>query len=427
MSTGGAATLRSDFRAMFIDGVCYSVMVGVAETYIPKFAVELGLGEVAGALVATAPVVLGSVLQLGAPRLLKRVGSYAKFCSLCAWVQGAMYLPLAGVALAGPELMAWLRGHGVWGEWAAWVLVFGIVMLYWAASLACGPAWSTLAGEIVPRRVQANYFAWRTRWLQLATLGGILLNGVVLSGSETGVLRRFAWVFLGAAVLRFVSAWYLGRYSSPKQKPEQEREVGLRELAGRLRHSHAGRWMLYVAGAHIATQMAQPLLNPFMLAQLELLGPRYSVLLAAWYGGKMLVYATAGRYAARRGPLALVRASAAGLVLLPLYWLLEPGYWVLAGLQVVSGMCWGAWELGVVLMNYSAVEPRERTSVYTWFQVVNESSKTGGSVVGSGVFAGVGGGFAGYAAAFVASAGMRLGSVLMLRWVGRGQGKKEEE
>ncbi|MBI1190798.1 MAG: MFS transporter [Tepidisphaera sp.] len=424
MSAGKVLTLRSDLRAMIIDGVCYSVMVGVAETYIPKFAVDLGLGEVAGALVATAPVVLGAILQLAAPALLRRVGSYARFCSLCAWAQGAMYLPLAGVALAGPELMAWLRGHG--GVWAAWVLVFGIAMLYWAASLACGPAWSTLAGEIVPRRMHASYFAWRNRWLQLATLGGILLNGAVLAGDQAGVLRRFAWVFLGAAVLRFVSAWYLGRYSAPKQQPREERHVPLGELAARLRDSHAGRWMMYVAGAHIATQMAQPLLNPFMLKQLEMQGVRYSLLLAAWYGGKMLVYSTAGRLAARRGSMALVRASAAGLVLLPLYWLAVPGYWVLVAAQVVSGMCWGAWELSVVLMNYDAVPPRERTSVYTWFQLVNESSKTTGSLVGSGVFAGVGGGFVGYAAAFWASAGMRLGSALMLGWVGRRQGTKEE-
>lgn len=417
MNTPRVVTLRSDLRALLIDGLCYSVMVGVAETYIPKFAVELGLGEVAGALIATAPVVLGAILQLAGPWLLKRVGSYARFCSLCAWAQGAMYLPLAAVALFGPALMAWLRDHHA--AWAAWVLVFGIVTLYWAASLACGPAWSTLAGEIVPRRLHASYFAWRTRWLQLATLAGILLNGAILAGDESSVLRRFAWVFVGAALLRFVSAWYLGRYSAPRQQPHEERQVPLTELAARLRHSHAGRWMLYVAGAHIATQMAQPLLNPFMLKQLELRGVSYSLLLAAWFGGKILIYASAGRLAARRGTITLVRASAVGLILLPLYWLALPTYWVLVAAQVASGMCWGAWELGVVLMNYDAVPPRERTSVYTWFSLVNESSKTSGSLVGSALFAGVGAGFAGYSLAFAASAAARLGSVLMLRWVGR--------
>ncbi|MFA6046193.1 MAG: hypothetical protein WC718_14510, partial [Phycisphaerales bacterium] len=294
MTAKRVLTLRSDLRAMFIDGVFYSVMGGVGETYIHKFAYSLGLGEVAAALIATVPVVLGAVLQLASPRLLKRVGWYARWCSLTAWVQGAMYLPLAGVALAGPKLMAWLESQHA--KPLAGVLVFAIVTLYWAASLACGPAWSTMAGALVPQRLHANYFAWRNRWLQLATLSGILLNGAFFGVTDAdgtegeGVLGRFAIVFAVAAGLRFVSAYYLGRYSHPRQTPAEERIVSARELVSRLRESPSGRWMLYVAGAHIATQMAQPLLNPFMLKQLALPGVKYSVLLAAWYGGKMLVY-----------------------------------------------------------------------------------------------------------------------------------------
>lgn len=423
MTATRVLTLRSDLRAMFIDGVFYSVMVGAGETYIPKFAYRLGLGEVASALIATVPVVLGALLQLASPRLLKRVGSYAKWCSLTAWVQGAMYLPLAGVALTGPRLMAWLESHHA-GPLAG-VLVFAIVTLYWAASLACGPAWSTLAGALVPQRLHANYFAWRNRWLQLATLSGILLNGAFFGVTDAGgadgagSLGRFAPVFFVAACLRFVSALYLGRYSSPRQAPADERLVSARALVSRLRESPSGRWMLYVAGAHIATQIAQPLLNPFMLRQLALPGVRYSALLAAWYGGKMLVYGSAGRYAARRGSGALVKAGAAGLVLLPIYWLLTPAFGVLIAAQLASGMCWGAWELGCVLMNYDAVPPRERTSVYTWFQLVNESSKTTGSLLGSGVFSFAGAGFIGYAAAFGLSALARAASSASLVWASR--------
>lgn len=420
MSSRKALTLRSDLRAMFIDGMFYSVMVGVGETYFSKFAVSLNLGEVAAALIKTVPVVLGACLQLMAPALLRRVGSYPRWCSLTAWAQGAMYLPLAGMALAAPTLVPWLHEHGL--KWVAGVVVFAIATLYWGAGLACGPAWSTLAGALVPQRLHASYFAWRTRWLQFATLLGILLGGAFFGTSasdDQGVLVRFAILFSLAAGLRFVSAHYLGRYSHPRLGPEQERAVSGRELASRLRASPAGRWMLYVAGAHVATQMAQAALDPFMLEQLKAGGLGYSLLLAAWFGGKMLVYPMAGRYAARRGSAALVRAGAIGLVLLPLYWLLKPDLPWLVAAQLVSGMCWGAWELGCVLMNYDAVPPRERTSVYTWFSLVNETCKTGGSLVGSGIFAIAGAGFAGYAAAFVASSLARGASAGGLAWAVR--------
>ncbi len=60
-------TLRRNLKAMNADGFSFSVMVGIAETYLPAFVLARGLGEVNAALIATVPVMLGSILQLPHP------------------------------------------------------------------------------------------------------------------------------------------------------------------------------------------------------------------------------------------------------------------------------------------------------------------------------------------------------------------------
>jgi hypothetical protein len=72
-------TLRRNLRAMNADGFSFSVMVGIAESYLPAFVLARGLGDLTAAMVATVPVLLGSILQLFAPFLLQKLGSYRRF------------------------------------------------------------------------------------------------------------------------------------------------------------------------------------------------------------------------------------------------------------------------------------------------------------------------------------------------------------
>lgn len=56
--------LRRDLAAISADGVAFSVMVGVGETYLVPFALALGLAAGQASLLATLPILAGSLLQL---------------------------------------------------------------------------------------------------------------------------------------------------------------------------------------------------------------------------------------------------------------------------------------------------------------------------------------------------------------------------
>lgn len=434
-----AATLRRDLHAMNVDGILYSVMVGVGEAYFAAFILRLDLGPVAAGLILTVPVVLAAALQLTLIRAMARVGSYVRWVGWCAAIQAFMYVPLAAIALTSHLFLPDLKAAGL--GWIATAGVFAIATLYWTAGLACGPAWVTLAGVLVPAAIRANYFARRTRWLQLATFLGLLGHGVIAdafgragpasAGAPDPALAAFAAAFLVAAACRLVSAIYLWRYSEPAHTFASDARISFPGFLRRLLHPARSRLLFAVLAMSLAAQVAQPFFTPFMIEQLSLrdrplgaglgaLGPAYGWFLAASFLGKMIAVPAAGRLAIRLGPLRTFVIGGAGIVPVVLLWLTTDSIPLLLAGQVLTGMLWGLYEFSVFLLQFETTRPRERTGMLINFQLATRLAETSGSLAGGALLAGLGKDRAAYAAIFWLSAACRLLALgLIARFVAR--------
>lgn len=380
--------LRRDLSACLWDGLLYCVMVGIGETYLAAFVLHLGLGPLLSGLVTTVPVVAGAFLQLAAPALVQRIGSYPRFVAWCAYGQAAMYFPLAILALFSAPLIRFAADNNATG-WLAFVL-FVVVTLYWAFSLACSPAWTTLVGEIIPARIRPHYFGKRNRILQFATLGGLLVHGAVMQGltkldpqqSPLGIgwiSLGFASMFVVAGLCRLLSGYLLSTYSEPRHKIQQVR-VPLLQLASHGRGD--SRFLLFIAAMGVATQIAQPFFNPFMLEKLRANPAWYAALLAAAFVGKGVAQPIAAKWASGHGASRPLWIGACLLIPLPLIWFITDSLPVLLIGQFVSGAAWGTFELATFLRNFEATKPAERMSVLANFNCLNETAKTSGSLIG---------------------------------------------
>ena len=124
--------LRRDLRTIWVDGLAWSLMVGMGELYIAAFAVALGLGETVSGLVATVPLLLGATVQLLTPRLVVLVGSQRRFVSACALLQALSFVPMlvgavldgmpAGIACGTMGRRMAIRSSSRWraAAWAFW-------------------------------------------------------------------------------------------------------------------------------------------------------------------------------------------------------------------------------------------------------------------------------------------------------------------
>ncbi len=423
-----------------LDGLYYSIMVGLAEAYIAPFALRLGLGPIAAGLIVTVPALVGAAAQLRAPRHIRRIGSYSRFMMIGAALQALMYIPLAIIAVAGPWLAEFARTHAHIHALSA--VVFLVWIAYWVFGAACGPAWQTAAGAIIPAKVRAGYFARRSRVLHFATLLSLLLQGVVMmqlsklapdgaSHATDGrphfdpVLLIFAGMFLAACVFRLLSAYYLGRYSEPEIPPHRESRVAPMDAARRLGRAPDGRYLLYMLCTLATVQISGPYFNPYMVqilhadqtpmfAHAPWLGPTLSWLLAGAILGRIIALPTVGALARRFGPRRVLRAAGILLIPGPLFWLVSDNALWLLGWQIAFGVIWAAFELSTFLLNYVMLKPEERTSILTLYAAANEVGKSSGSMVGAALLGGTGEGRFAYAVVFWVSSAARLVSLPLL-------------
>jgi MFS family permease len=398
------AVLRRDLALVHTDAIAASVMIGTGETYIAAFALALGLGDIVAGYVASGPLLAGAVLQLVSPWGVRRFGSHRRWVVLCAALQAASFVPLTIAALVGK-----LSAFGL----------LAIATVYWGTGMMTGPAWSTWVGTLIPRSVRSRFFARRSRVGQLAVLLGLLAGGAILHFGEESErhLLGFAALFAIAGLARAWSAWLLAHQSEPD--PLVERRVATLDGVGPARVLGNRRLIGYLLTLQIGVQVAAPYFTPYMLGAkaLHLGYASYMALIAASFVSKILALPWLGHLAARHGARRLLRIAGVTVVPLPALWTISNHYGFLVGIQLFSGIAWGAHELATFLLFFDAIRPEERTRVLTWYNLASALAMVIGASCGALLLQRQGVDFSGYAVLFWISASARALTLPLLAWM----------
>jgi MFS family permease len=395
---------QRDLRAIVADGVSFSVMVGLGETYLAAFVLAAGLGDVAAGLVTTIPLLAGAILQLTTPAGVRVLRSHRRWVVLCALLQAASFIPLIAGAVSGRVSLA---------------LVFCVAAAYWGFGMATSPAWNTWVGSLVPAHTRALFFARRTRWAQAALFAALLSAGAWLDRTHDpdGSLAPFAWLFALAALARLVSAGFLASQSETLPLPEDHRSVSIVAFLGRLRRRGEGTLLAHLLAVQLAVYVAAPFFVPYMLSTLALSYRVYTLLIAAAFAGRVLALPALGRIAQRYGARRLLVLSACGITPLPALWLMSSEPLYLGALQVGSGVAWAGFELATLMLFFEHIDARERTGVLTCFNLANAVALAAGSLIGAALFQSSGGGMTSYVVVLLVSSCARVLTLPLLRGI----------
>ena len=376
---------------MCADGALFSIMVGAGETYLPAFALAIGLGDVVAGLVSGVPLLAGAVVQLVTPFAVRRLGSHRRWVVGCATFQALTFVPLVWMAATA---------H------VSTTLLFSLATLYWATGMATGPAWNTWAETLVPKRISAQFFARRARLSQVCLLIGLLAAGAALQAGRDSerLFDAFAIVFFVAGVARLLSARCLAAHSEPVRLPDDYRIVSPRSLFTRREGGGYGWLLVFMLALQASVHIAAPFFTPYMLGRLALSYDRYVVLIAAALVAKAVASPFVAEAAERLGSARVLRISALAIVPLPALWLLSDDFTYLVGLQILSGLAWASYELITMLLFFETIRPSERTSVLTLFNLANAGAIVGGTLMGGAMLAQLGGSRDAYFALFTLSA-----------------------
>ncbi len=351
------------------DAASFGAMVGLGETYLPAFALAVGMGETSAGLVASLPVVAGGIMQLVSLRAMRYVGSEQRWVVLCATIQALSLVPLVLAALSGSISMPGLML---------------IASVYWAAGLASGPAWNTWMESIVPAAIRARYFSRRARLQQSATLIALLASGIFLQTAQSGgwALRGFAALFCAAAVARLISVSCLASHRTDPLLANRLQSRLNQPFSGHV--SRSGRRLLvYLVAVQACVQISGPFFAPFMLKQLGFSYLQFVFLLAVAFVARIIAVTKWTTVAHRCGAPTLLWLGAIGLVPLPALWVVSSSIWWLALVQTFSGISWAAYELGFFLLFFETLPAQRRTKMLTYYNFGNTVAMFTGASVGA--------------------------------------------
>jgi MFS family permease len=318
-------------------------------------------------------------------------------CSL----QSLSFVPLAVAAFMG-QMPAWL--------------MFICVGLYWAFNLGSAPAWNTWIGTVVPKGLRASYFASRTRAAQAVMLFSLIGAGLLLHFGNHG--DSYSWVygalFVIAGLSRLGSTICHTRISEPVPMPPGNRTVPFRAFLKGPKAVSGGRLLLYMLVLQVCVQVSGPFFGPYMLENLKFEYTTFAGLLCCSYIGRVLAMPLIGRFAQRYGAGNLLWVGGLGILPLSAMWVISPSPYYLIGVQLLSGVLWGCYEMATMLLLLDSIPANERTSVLTTQNCLNAIMIVVGAACGALLFHTMGQDTQAYHTLFIVSAVLRLGTIFLL-------------
>lgn len=347
-----------------VDAFFFSLMVGAGESYLPAYGLTVGMSEWLTGLFATVPLIAGAVIQLISPWGLQKVGSVKRWVVGSALVQATAFLPLLYFSIYPTDNFLWL---------------FLVAAIYWGAGFAAGPSWNYWMGELVTAEQSAQYFARRHRMVQLGILiglvgGGLALHWKIHVGPFTSV---FSFLFLVAFVARASSSFFLWLKIDAGKNVQIVKTNPGKFLSPQYRSFFTFLFIFYVT-----IFISSPFVSPFFLEKLHLNYDQYMLGLGSLFIAKIAILPWASKLIERFGVEKVFFIGALGISPLPILWQLNSEMWFVVALQMLSGVFWGIFEVGLNLIFFKNIRSEDKVQILTTYNLFNSTAIILGSLIG---------------------------------------------
>lgn len=391
--------MRRDLRNSCLEGSCHSLMVGLAESWFAAFFIAANISNFSIGILATLPLLVGSLLQLGTPWGIRWVGSYRLWS-------------VAGSALQGASLVVLgiLSGLGD----VTFELAFLALVFYWGGSLAIGPAWNTWMEFVIPKRVRTKYLSSRMRVCQICLLIAVCAAGLILHSNSVQARQGiFSILFVAAGLFRLVSAALL--YSHREHRAWSQHSFhGIKEVP---LSENFGKTVREVVPFFVAIQfsvfISGPFFAPFMLRTMGMDYATFMFLIVLGYLGRILTLHFASKMAQSHGPGSLLLWGAVGIAPLSGLWWFYESFLFLALMQLLGGVAWGCYELAMSIVFMERIPRQVRPRVLAVFGLFNGIAMVAGALLGGAILHWFENQVSGFMIVFIASSLIRAVSLVL--------------
>lgn len=365
--------INKSIKLSLLDAFLYSLMVGAGESYLPAYAISLGLGEVAAGILTSLPLVSGAFLQLFTPKWVQKLGNPKSWIVITAVLQSFMFLPLMYFSSQyKPDF---------------WIL-FLIFTLYWASGFSINPFWTYWMSHLIPEENKNEYFSLRSKVSQLGIMIGLIGGGFSLSYQIefTPFSSVFGALFFLAFSCRLLSGLVLSRkvYFPEWNKVLNSESFSFSDsIKFLLKKSDTRNLLFFLFPFYASVFISAPFVNPYLLAQLKLDYAHYMGSLLALLVGKYL----ASWYLEKRsGTISSYSIFFWGVFCIspgPMFWGISSQFYFILFLQFFSGIAWSCYEVGTQLILFKDIQLKEKIPFVSLYNFFMSSAAIVGTFIGA--------------------------------------------
>jgi MFS family permease len=345
-------------------------MVGAGESYLPAFALSMGLTPVWVGLFTTLPMLIGSVLQLLTPYLVFKFKSVRHYVVISTALQAMSFVPLIWFSILG-------SAHPIW--------LFISVAFYWGFGFAAGPTWNVWMEQIVTKHESTHYLARRAQVSQIGIILGLVGGGLVLQSQIKGqYFTAFTIVFLIAFLARSASSLSLYLKSYSNEWHFKINKISLFESAKKFYFANNYRSFFgFLFIFTISIFISGPFVAPYFLAHLKLSYLEFMLAISTLFIAKIMVLPFAEKAVHKFGVKNVFLIGAVGISPLPAFWYFSESLIFVIGLQFISGAFWALYEVSLTFLFFNHLKVEEKIPVLTIYNLYNALAFIIGSSIGA--------------------------------------------
>ncbi|MFA4952740.1 MAG: MFS transporter [Candidatus Pacearchaeota archaeon] len=357
-----------------------SVMTGAGDAYVVPYALALNANNAQIGYLTSLAGLIGPSSQIIGSRFMykysrKRLVISSVFLHALMWV---VFLLLGLLYWQG-----FLEGENV-------AMIF--IILYCAYALfgsLGGPAWFSLMGDLVDAKERGRYFGKRNRIAGIVNISVTLVAAFILDYTKNYnlVIFGFIIIFSFAAIGRFVSCYLLTKHYYPKMNMKREDYFSFWEFIKKAPKNNFGKFVIFVSLVTLGTNFAAPFFGVYMLEELHYSYTWFTIVTLSGGVFTLLSMPFWGKIGDKYGNRQLMKIGMFMIPVLPLPWIIfkSPVALILTA-QLLSGLGWAAFNLGLSNYIYDAVTPGRRGFCVAYFNVINGVGVFIGAILG-GLFA----------------------------------------
>jgi len=354
------------------DGAFWSVMTSFGENFISAFAIALKATSFELGLLASLPVLIGSLIQLPAAGFIELWGERKKIIGYAVFIQALSWIPI----LLIPFFFA---GHAI-----TVLLVF--FTFYFVLGQLANPAWQSLMGDLVPAEMRGKFFANRNKVIRVASFGSTIAAGMILGAfpeSESSIFLGFGIIFGIAMLARFASWHYIGRMHEPAPVLRREHSHDFIDFMENLTKTNFGKFVLFSALFTFSMQVAAPYFSLFMLRELGFNYVSFTFVIASGIIGAIIAYNFWGRMADRFGNRKLLTITTILVCLTPALWLVNQSLAFLIAIEFIAGFYYAGFSQCLGNFVFDSTLPEIRHKQVAFYNAINGTALFAGAMAGA--------------------------------------------